>query len=442
MRTRALGAVLVAWAVAVTGASVYRTSTPAGGGGALLARLWIDTTGGTCTRSSSPVAYSDAAACSNFNTALSAATAGDTVRIRDGTYPGLLMTGSPTKAVTFEGTSASAAKFGQLITTASNLTFSKVTFENRAVSWDGSTCPYWDYTLYLCGNGITLTDVVVDGLEKGKPEGDSNRLGGIQVTGNNHTFTRVEVWNIRDNKGFQGGGDNLVVQDSLFHDVALTTEGAAADVHLECAAVTEGNNQIWRRNKFWRCGQINWVSQNYVGGPAFGPVTLENNWFAHPILNETSFAWQAGAPCISLTQGNNNSNSWAGWVVRYNTFECGGTVVQTTTTADDNASATWLGNLGFDPGCSSLEWTVSYNVGSVCASIGTNHVVANALNTSSAQNQAPFYVDAPANNFHLNSTSAALNRGNTAGGTYPALDIDSEARYLGSAPDAGGDESQ
>jgi hypothetical protein len=298
---------------------------------------------------------------------------------------------------------------------------------------------YRDYVLYLCGDDITLDNVVIDGLNKGYADGDSNRLGGLQVTGNRFHISKLEIKNIRDNKGYQGGGNDMYVEDSLFHDVALTTAGAAADVHLECVAVTEGNNQRWSRNKFYRCGQINWVSQNYVGGPAFGPITLENNWFAHPILNDTAFAWQNGAPCLSLTQGNGDSNSWAGWIVRHNTFECDGVVVQTTTTADDNGSALWYGNLGFDPACSNPEWTSSYNVGTVCNSKTGNDVVANALNTSTAQNQAPFYVDAPGNNFHLNSSSAAIDQGNTA--QYPPTDIDNQNRYLGSAPDAGADEN-
>jgi hypothetical protein len=50
------------------------------------ANVWVDTTGGTCTRSGSAVAYVDAAACSTFQLACAAATGGDEVGVQPGTY--------------------------------------------------------------------------------------------------------------------------------------------------------------------------------------------------------------------------------------------------------------------------------------------------------------------------------------------------------------------
>lgn len=55
-------------------------------GGAVTANIWVDTNGGTCTDSATPVAYSDAAACGSFDAANDTCEGGDTVGIKGGSY--------------------------------------------------------------------------------------------------------------------------------------------------------------------------------------------------------------------------------------------------------------------------------------------------------------------------------------------------------------------
>jgi hypothetical protein len=50
------------------------------------ANLWVDTNGGTCTRQATPGAYVDAQACSSLPAAYTAATAGDIVLVKCGSY--------------------------------------------------------------------------------------------------------------------------------------------------------------------------------------------------------------------------------------------------------------------------------------------------------------------------------------------------------------------
>jgi hypothetical protein len=50
------------------------------------ANLWIDTTGGSCTRQATPGAYVDGQACSSMQAAQTAALAGDVVLMKTGTY--------------------------------------------------------------------------------------------------------------------------------------------------------------------------------------------------------------------------------------------------------------------------------------------------------------------------------------------------------------------
>jgi chitodextrinase len=421
-------------AQASTSASTTGCSAPPAG----TANLWIDTTGGTCTRQAMPGAYNDAQACGGLQAAANAASSGDLILIKDGTYPGEQLTGS--KTLTFQGAGPGRPSFGQILTSASNITVRHLLVQNRSYPTQ-TVCSYWDYTLYVCGANETFDDVIVDGMDKGKAQGDSSRLGAIQIdsSATNFVFKNGEIKAIRDNKGIQGGADGMLIENNLIHDVGLTQAGQNAGVHLECAAVTDGANQVWRRNTFYDCSVINWVAQNFVGGPAFGPVTLENNVFAHPMLDDVNGSWQNGAPCLTIVGGNNGTNAVNNWVVRFNTFECG-ISVGTPSSADDNHSAKWYGNLGTDPGCGAPEWTMSYNVGAVCSSSPGSVVVANGVNSSGSPNQAPFYVDAPNHNFHLKAgVNAAVNVGAP---TYPAVDRDGNARPFGASVDAGAYERQ
>lgn len=74
-------------AIAVAAALTWTVT--GGSGGGLTANLWVDANGGTCTRQATPATYTDAAACSGPATAWNAATSGDTIRVKNGTYTGL-----------------------------------------------------------------------------------------------------------------------------------------------------------------------------------------------------------------------------------------------------------------------------------------------------------------------------------------------------------------
>jgi hypothetical protein len=63
----------------------YGSETPPVGD-VVTANVWVDTDGGTCSRSGSLVAYSSASACSTPQLACAAATGGDTVGMQPGTY--------------------------------------------------------------------------------------------------------------------------------------------------------------------------------------------------------------------------------------------------------------------------------------------------------------------------------------------------------------------
>lgn len=92
------------------------------------AHLWVDTNGGTCTRSSTPAAYNDAKACGTFNQANQAASAGggDLVLVKCGSYGGQIFsadtshTGMTTiqsetpLCATVRGTTSTTLQFGSV----------------------------------------------------------------------------------------------------------------------------------------------------------------------------------------------------------------------------------------------------------------------------------------------------------------------------------------
>ena len=79
--------------------------------------------------------------------------------------------------------------------------------------------------------------------------------------------------------------------------------------------------------------------------------------------------WHDGAAFV-IPNGANGQNQVNNWVVRYNTFEVPPLITSTPSTADDNGSARFYGNLGADGACGIPEWTYSYNVGETCGGKG------------------------------------------------------------------------
>jgi hypothetical protein len=282
-----------------------------------------------------------------------------------------------------------------------------------------------------CGANLVFDDVIVDGMRQGSPSSD--RRGGIGLIGNpsGFVFKNGEIRGVWDSKGFQGGAHNMVLENNLWHDIRLTPAGGSADVHNECVYVTAGNNQVWRGNRFLQCPVMAMFFANYSGGPPFSGVLIENNVFTH--ATNSGGGWHDGAAFV-IPMGTSQNNQVQNWTVRFNTFEVAPNIARTASSADDNGSARFYGNLGADPSCGLPEWTISYNVGAVCGRTGEISVP-NATNSRTNPNQAPFYVNAPGNDFHLKAgANAAVNIGAP---TYPPRDLENNARPFGASVDAG-----
>jgi hypothetical protein len=264
-----------------------------------------------------------------------------------------------------------------------------------------------------CGTNQTYDNVIVDGRNTGSKHG-------IESPGDRFVFKNGEVRNVKDQKGFEGGADDMLIENNYWHNIRLYTDG----VHNECAYVDGGNRQIWRGNLFDKCPTMALYFTNWNGGAAYRDVTVENNVFTHTLDNTQ--AWHASC-AFKIGSGANGQNTLYGWTVRYNTFEVG--------TCVDNlpgGSSRWIGNLGGIECVSAF--TYRYNVGETCGGVG-DFPVSPATNDAQHQNQAPFYVNAPAVDFHLRAGSAAIDRGDLS--NYPPTDRDGRTRPIGPAPDSG-----
>src|SRR5688500_6966322 len=95
-----------------------------------LANLWVDANGGSCTRLATPGAYVDAQACVSADAAYGAASNGDTILVREGTY-GRQVIRSGTKAATIRNGTGATPVCGTTRVDASNLTLSGIDVERN-----------------------------------------------------------------------------------------------------------------------------------------------------------------------------------------------------------------------------------------------------------------------------------------------------------------------
>ncbi len=82
----------LAMAIALAGGGIIYTQIQSGGGPAASGQIWVDTTPGSCTRTSGN--YVDAQSCGTFDAAYELATCGEVVYIRGGTYSPQTISGS------------------------------------------------------------------------------------------------------------------------------------------------------------------------------------------------------------------------------------------------------------------------------------------------------------------------------------------------------------
>lgn len=413
------------------GADEYATA------GGASANLWVDTNGGTCTRQSTPGAYSDAAACSSMQLAQTAAVAGDKIILKCGTYGAQsLASGAKASVVSYyaetydQATSAadvlsatSCVKVASL-----NISIDKVhVYGVQATSQgfvNGGKTMSQLATLNVDGN---QADVLVDGWR--------GHAAGAYGTG--ITFSHVELGNAnfcsstveeRDAMRFWANGvpsNNDHIFNSVLHDW-YDGSGNNGDcgqgdlgAHNDCIQSPGGDNMDISGNLFYKCGSSSIIQFGEFSGGVMGAIRLDNNYFGD---KPTEYN------ILSIGQGH-----CLGVKIRNNVFE--------------------TGNFDNNGGCFDGNPTQSNNImiGTVTSCnngggfTGTNNIFVGAGGATCGANAkrcTPSFTDGlPPDGMSYwlpNLSSSDTCAKNAASSTnYPSIDFYGTARPQGSAPDAG-----
>lgn len=448
--------VLVVAGVLATGAYVV---TEGGGPDPGDANIWVDISGGTCTRSETPGDYVDAAACSTFQAAYNAASVGDTVRVKNGTYspqsflwatrktegagcsmwPGVFGSAAEidtSGCISFIGESVEGVILRSISAGTDALHIESpyvyvkdMTLENTADAEDVALSIGHSDT---CDTTPTTHDVVVDGLDA---PGFFIRGGTYRLTIRNSNFHDLDseaskVWTC-------GTTSSAKVNRFLFegNDMSYYHE-TDSSAHMEFIHWRPSINVVVRNNRFFNGSQYNikWQADFDLRGE-FENIDIVNNVFGASCKDLPGSACtpsESAFPSNEFTCQTANTG-YVNVKFRFNS-------VEDRSSFDDNSGGTcnsWdidvVGNyLGIAGTCAAaLAKGVSFeeNVGITC---GTGDS-AGALS----------FVDPtePAWNYHTAGGSAAINAVPTSvTGGCPATDIDGASRPAGGICDAGSDE--
>lgn len=323
------------------------------------ANIWVDTTGGTCTRQASLAIYSDAAACGSMQAAMTAAQAGDTVVIKCGTYSSqTISSGTKSSVVSFyaetydQAVTAEDAYSATTCVYASGLSLSGVdkihiygvqatpTPDNSRT--DARLTYAGGGSLDVCSTGCTAsatTDILIDGFHGrsaflratnlvvdhssfGGWDACYNTSGQHLASGNSGTEDGFRFW---DGTGGSGTPTNSVVRNSVFHDIIMgvnnseennvCTYGSSLGPHADCMQNNGGDNITVENNIFFNCpsSDIQW---NPFSGASIGAQIIQNNYFGQigGTGNGTVLGAQGGPAynCSGIIVRNNFYNNSQG----------------------------------------------------------------------------------------------------------------------------------
>ena len=342
------------------------TTTTAAGG---TANLWIDPNGGSCTRSSTPVAYNPATSCATMDGAYHGAQDGDLVLVKNGSYGQQKFTTRGTtgwtQGVTFRSENPLGATFqsasGVTIYTGSAdwLTFDNLTL-NSACAQSEAACPagtgfgvlYDGTSTTDTSNHVTLTNDDVDvGVYAGAPP--------IVI----HT---AQFWTFRDNTmgpaccGLGSGVGPEMIRGGPPRTVTAT--GAAACGQESCHIVIDHNLIQYdsRDASFW--------PSTYPKPPGLTTCTNANGchmdsihfWGAEDVQITNNRIY--GADCNGILLAENSAAVMADYTITGNAIStlnegCDGGVAIAFTGSAGHFGGTW--NIGFNSSASKFYMYVA-----------------------------------------------------------------------------------
>jgi hypothetical protein len=269
------------------------------------------------------------------------------------------------------------------------------------------------------------SNVTYDGINV-NANGQKTTGSAFGLSGDNSTVRNARIGNVVDEKGMLASGENLTIDNVVFHDAVLKTNG----VHMECVYAIVVPGFTIRNSTFRDCAIMdlfftygNWWNPL---PPAYGNVTIENNVFGHS-EDDNNSSWHYYGLYIASIGPNGTADPMSGWVVRNNTFENEAAI-----SPDRGSNGTrWVNNLGNWECKSGIAF--SHNVGKKCS--GTDKQVSPASSTSTVM-AALGWLNPGLQDFHLKPGSPAIN----AGDPNDAPALDREGLVRDAQPDAGAHE--
>jgi hypothetical protein len=280
-------------------ASESVTVTSGQGGGPPVGNIFVDSNGGTCTRSATPVAYVDAAACSDLNAAYVAASGGDLVLVESGTYgvQTIPYVNKGTSVVSFKPDGGASLTVAGLTVNTSYVTFDGINFPaSSANANDGGGADLETPSI----NAPWITNVTLKnstGLEKLDIKGDNILIQNVTVSGLHACLAvggfppgtwedGVQVNRLDLGNGTSRAADHVTFDNLTVHDVDRWRDpsvGAASGTtctngavpHTDGMQLAGGTNIVIKNSHFYRNATSNILASN-VGGAPLDHIQIEN----------------------------------------------------------------------------------------------------------------------------------------------------------------------
>ena len=437
-RWRPQGSVLAAAAVAVTSAAILGAVT-GGGPPAGTANLWVDTSGGTCTRQAVAAAYNDAAACSSFDAANDVCQNGDTVLVKTGAYSAQDLTGSNsrTSACTMQADSGATVTVVALTdeTGADWLTFRNMA-DHSGDTIEGSTTSCVDLDQSVCVSGSHVT---LDGFDVSGPYAQVNIDGCTGCLIENSDFgTPGNTTSI----GCPANGDPqpMGAPWTMANDINVTVahvdfwqfEGqiAVCGTHLEDVRIWDSSDGVTFLDNVFHGGGADtaYVSSSQGGcTPPTCPQNVNVHFYGNAFLPR-----DPGLQSADVLYGDNNTCN--GFEFAYNFFTIG--INNQCVVSESNSK--FVGNEAPNAtGACIVGGTGAVNTGNVFIG-STSGCAGNTFLGGTTSDFTPFQL--AGDGYHLTATSPAINAGENTLCTADLSNLDIDGRARSGVCDAGPDE--